>query len=149
MTTTLAQEHVRLAERIIAELAPDYRLKVDTRAIRRLGQTRYALREIGISKHVFDMDTPILEDTVRHECAHARIGPGYGHGPVWKREAIRCGCRPRSHTKISDDAMPKAPWVFTCAKGCKGTRYRAPKQSLRMYGACGKHRMPIRWEKVA
>lgn len=30
--------------------------------------------------------------TILHEIAHALVGPGKGHGPVWKEMATRIGC---------------------------------------------------------
>lgn len=45
-------------------------------------QPRYtALR---LEKEVFD--------TILHEIAHALVGPGFGHGPIWKMKAEEIGC---------------------------------------------------------
>ncbi len=35
-----------------------------------------------------------VDNTIRHEIAHALAGPGFGHGPEWVRMCGRTGARP-------------------------------------------------------
>jgi predicted SprT family Zn-dependent metalloprotease len=64
-------------------------------------------------------------DTLRHEIAHAIVGPGHHHNTTWKVAAIQVGARPERCYGL-DVIEGKAPWVGTC-KDCGQTvnRYRA------------------------
>jgi predicted SprT family Zn-dependent metalloprotease len=41
----------------------------------------------------------VVEDTIRHELAHALVGAGHGHGPVWQAKAVALGATPRATCK--------------------------------------------------
>ena len=58
----------------------------------RLGVCRYRTRYIEISQ--FHLTSPATEirNTILHEIAHAIVGAGHGHGPVWKAKAKEIGC---------------------------------------------------------
>lgn len=74
---------------------------IDTRPRKRLGQCRYRNREIGISAyHVTYHSDEDVRDTILHEIAHALVGPGHGHGPVWKAKARALGIRPRASVEV-------------------------------------------------
>ena len=63
-----------------------------------------------------------LRNTIRHELAHIAVGPGQGHGPVWKREAVRMGCTgDRCHEMVTQARVrkPRHDWSLSCA--CCGT----------------------------
>jgi hypothetical protein len=58
----------------------------------RLGVCKYRERTVEISR--FHLTSPATEirNTLLHEIAHALVGPGHGHGPVWKAKALEIGC---------------------------------------------------------
>lgn len=63
----------------------------DNRA--RLGVCRYRERSIELSTyHATSGNWGEITNTILHEIAHALVGPGHGHGLVWKRKAIEIGC---------------------------------------------------------
>lgn len=82
-----------LFNRIATELAlPNYwRLHFD-RANRRFGQCNYTLKQINLSRPLVHLnEAKTVEATIRHEIAHALVGPGHSHDAAWRRMAIRCG----------------------------------------------------------
>jgi len=135
------QNALTLARREIDTLGlNDWRLEIDARPTRRLGQTRYASRTIGISGKFVDLNTwDIVRITVRHESAHALVGPGYAHGPVWKRKAWELGV-PASHQFRADNlVLPRGKFDIICPEhGRIGSRSRRPSDGRRfMHSACG------------
>jgi predicted SprT family Zn-dependent metalloprotease len=63
------------------------------KARRRFGLCSYSKRRITLSKALVEVNSPQrVRNTVLHEIAHALVGPGKGHGPIWKRKAIEIGC---------------------------------------------------------
>jgi len=49
-----------------------------------------------------------VENTIRHEVAHAIVGPGFGHGSVWEEKAREIGCDntfPCSHLNIPEHVI--------------------------------------------
>jgi hypothetical protein len=72
-------------------------LQEDHRAYARHGITWCGRRTIGLSTWVWELngsDNPHSLDTLRHEAAHAIAGYEAGHGPVWRRWAVRLGAQP-------------------------------------------------------
>src|SRR5215471_9424638 len=41
--------------------------------------------------HIDTHPVPEIEDTIKHEIAHALVGPGKGHGPEWTTKAMEIG----------------------------------------------------------
>lgn len=93
------------------------------RAHRRIGCCTWRVgeaivRRLSLSRHfAFRLSWEALEDTVRHEIAHAldyETRGRSGHDDVWKTLAVRCGARPeRLHAAIPVDAE-RARYVGTC-----------------------------------
>jgi len=110
---------------------------IDRRPLRRLGQTRYSTQEIGLSLAYVELNPwEVVRETVLHEMAHALVGPGYGHGPVWKAKARALGMRnPRAAIKASDAAMPvsrQGRILVTCpTHGLVTRKVRMPKRQYR------------------
>jgi predicted SprT family Zn-dependent metalloprotease len=106
------------------------------RAKTRLGVCRPRTKRITLSSHLSrTLPTAEVEDTVRHEIAHALDVERRGrtnHDRTWKALARRCGATPeRCYAgDLPDD--PAAPYACTCP-GCGATldRYRQPATPLR------------------
>lgn len=66
-----------------------------------LGQCNYTRKEIALnSKTLHKMNADEIKDTINHEIAHALIGPGFGHGKLWKQMAKLCGATPKATTGL-------------------------------------------------
>jgi len=60
-------------------------------------------------------------DTILHEIAHALVGPGKGHGDVWKAKAVEIGAKPTScsteeETQLTPEQL-KAKFVMLNPEG--------------------------------
>lgn len=68
-----------------------------SRAKRRYGYCRYKTKTISVSPRLLNhASKEQIIDTVLHEVAHALVGPGYGHGHVWKNMARKLGANPKA-----------------------------------------------------
>lgn len=79
-----------------------------------------------------------FKDTVLHEIAHALVGSGEGHGPIWKAKAISIGC---SGSRTSDVTLPieHSNWSGVCALGHRVGVSRKPKYiDMENSYTCGK-----------
>lgn len=61
-------------------------------AQRRLGLCKHSQRQITVSRYMTEAATrEQFANTMTHEIAHALVGPGHGHGPIWKAKARSLG----------------------------------------------------------
>jgi hypothetical protein len=58
----------------------------------------------------------IVRLTVRHEAAHALVGPGHGHSVVWKRQARALGVNPAACNAVAE--MPARVVTRSIAVTC-------------------------------
>jgi hypothetical protein len=135
------REAKRQARRELDSLGLEsWKLVLDPRPTRRLGQTRYNSRTIGLSVKFIRLNSwDQVRITVRHEAAHALVGPGYNHGPVWKRKARELGV-PTSRTLRTEElVMPSGTIDTVCpTHGVIGSRSRMPKAGKRFqHIGCG------------
>ena len=107
-----------------------------------LGNCNYGKMTIGISRYHIEHGTrrEIL-DTIRHEIAHAIVGPGHGHGYVWQVKAQELGAIPKPSKAVIK--LPPQEWELVC--GCcrrvidrRHRRMNAGKLSSRYHISCGK-----------
>jgi hypothetical protein len=84
----------------------DWTIQLDN-SVERVGQCRPGKKEIGVSFYYLEESTwEEIEDTIRHEIAHALVGPGHGHDLTWKRKCIEVGAKPER--LASEDAVSSA-----------------------------------------
>ncbi len=111
-----------------------WRLVIDPRPKQRMGQCRHSLGEIGVSQWIlYACKWSDIEDTLRHEIAHALVGPGHKHGPTWRRAARRVGADPFPRARLDAEARARRPktarergqhkWAGRCA--CKDDHRKA------------------------
>lgn len=95
LTKEAAQQRTRLArDKMKEHNLQGWTLKI-TRAKTQAGVCDYAAKVIGISNaYLWSSKTTEANflDTVLHEIAHALVGPGINHGPVWRSMALSIGC---------------------------------------------------------
>jgi len=109
-----------------------WRFKFD-RAKNRMGLCRYGHKCISLSRVLtFKASEKEVEDTLLHEIAHALVGPGFGHGKVWKQMARKIGCSAeRCHNvKIT------YKYILRCEKCGKVTGKRNRRKNL-VHISCG------------
>lgn len=123
-------------------------------ARRRNGICRFSTKTIGLSVHFATRNSKEqVEETLRHEIAHAKVGPGHGHDHVWKEMAIKCGSFGERCTGMAESERTEAlgsvvrsegPYKLDCPKcgfhGSKfrwkiGVSYACPKCSPKRYSA--------------
>lgn len=104
----------------------------------RLGVCKHADRKIELSTyHAASGNWKEIKNTILHEIAHALVGVGHGHGPVWKRKALQIGCNGErcGHMDAPSKYILECPSCkhqskrnrlskrrFSCAK-CSGGRF--------------------------
>jgi predicted SprT family Zn-dependent metalloprotease len=113
----------------------------DNRAVRRYGQCRYNVRQIGVTKKIAELNT--IEDThdvILHEIAHA-LTKGDHHGPRWRAACRRIGARPercyRSQNNGGNVATPAGKWALVHKK--TGRVYRTYHRKPRIKDWTGRY----------
>lgn len=83
---------------------------------RTLGLCRYSTQQILLSVSHVDLNERYhVEQTIRHEIAHALAGNEAAHGPVWVGMAYECGVdNPKAKCTDVDLVMPKGRYRATC-----------------------------------
>lgn len=119
------------------------------RAKRRGGQCRHSDRVISMSRHLVPLwSDEQVREILLHELAHAIVGPGKGHGPVWAAKMRELGAKPsRCH---SNETVP-GRYVAIC-DSCNREVYRAHRRSRAMMEGRHLHsvcRNRVRWIDTA
>lgn len=82
-------------------------------AMQRNGVCRYRTKTISLADfYVRNNPLELVTDTIKHEISHALVGPGHGHGIVWKQTCIKVGARP-VRCKADVTAAP-GKWKTQC-----------------------------------
>jgi predicted SprT family Zn-dependent metalloprotease len=99
------------------------------RAVKRWGACWFQRRTISLSIHHVELhDLASVEDTVRHEIAHALAGPDHVHDAVWRAIAISVGANPDWREEV--EKPPPGRWQANCPNcGHLYHRYRDPQKS--------------------
>lgn len=105
---------------------------------RRFGYCNYVKKIISLSKYLTKLnDLYEVEDTIKHEVAHALAGRGTGHGRVWRAHALAIGCS--ANRCYGDDVRtPKHTWEGTCPNCKRVIKRHRKKKSLACGKCCGK-----------
>ena len=97
-------------------------------AKRRFGVCRYRTKRISLSKHLVELNSEArVTNTILHEIAHALVGPGCGHGAIWKQVAINIGCNGERCYSSHDTVTPQPNYQAVCGTcGKTHKRHRLP-----------------------
>lgn len=110
-----------------------------------LGLCVYQRCRIELSVHLVQRKgADEILDTLLHEVAHALVGPGHGHDPVWQRKCLEVGARPQ---RCGQADMPPSAWQARCG-GCGQPfdRHRKPQPLTGWFcRGCGPERGPLVW----
>jgi len=105
---------------------------------------------IEFSKWYVESHPDEVEDTLRHEIAHALVGANHGHDYVWRRKCIEVGARPE---RCYDSRSPninrsvKHNWQAQCDnRECLNTTvWKRDRMTRRLrYAICPNCRQPLR-----
>lgn len=93
----------------LPKLAAATSLRVSTRFRRSLGSYRASRREITLAAWLVDEPTPLLDEVLCHEAAHAAVHLTYGtgkrpHGREWRDFMARAGVPAR--VRIPESELP-------------------------------------------
>lgn len=114
-----------------------------------VGYCDYGRRIIGFSKYYIESPWHDIEDTLRHEIAHALVyihhGPKHGHDRVWQAYAIRLGAEPKS---CSADSVSNAKFNYAikctgCGRVWKRHRLKAGYLNGRFKSGCCSAEMEV------
>ncbi len=142
-----------LAKTLLAEFAPPGWQFAWSNEKRVNGRCYYHLKTIKLSRHLTPLRTP--EDvrvTIMHEICHSRVGPGKGHGPVWKAEMRRFGLPSNRCSQDAPDLSSISNWKGTCPK-CGKVSYMMRRPRLeRSCGICSPRKFNdaylIQWKRI-
>jgi len=139
-------DHVeQLARRLMLEfgLAADVWDFRWSRSCRKFGQCVYPWIRLGtgLVKGRIELSKPFcevnaaedIEDTIRHEIAHALAGPHTAHGPEWLKACKLTGCRPEA-CGFGKTIVP-GRWQATCPH-CHARHHRFKKPDEKMDYSC-------------
>ena len=97
----------------------------------RIGRTRQrgtSVKLISLSEPLTLVnDRSLIEDTIRHEIAHALVGPEQKHNIVWQRMAVKVGAKPYAAKQA---VSAPAPYKLVCPNGHEADRYRRPTKEI-------------------
>lgn len=76
----------------------DWKVAINDRFIRQLGQTNFLTKTVSLSGHFVDeSDYVAVKEVIMHEIAHVLCGHPY-HNWLWKRFAAHLGATPCAKT---------------------------------------------------
>jgi len=103
-----------------------------------LGCCHYDKKRIVFSTYYIDIPWEEIEDTIRHEIAHALVGSDHGHDAVWKRKCLEVGARAERCAPKEIKSAAKYNYVLRCSCCNRevGKRYRLRANILRYTSRC-------------
>lgn len=85
-------------------------------ASRRFGLCDYDRQRIQLAKPLVEINPfKAVDNTIRHEIAHALVGPYHGHDEIWRAKAIQIGCDGK---RCHNDLLPihNVAFIGICPK---------------------------------
>jgi predicted SprT family Zn-dependent metalloprotease len=104
----------------------------------RLGVCKHSRKVIAFSQNFDHIGREEIEDTIRHEIAHALVGPNHGHDDVWRRKCVEVGAKPERCAPTGTKSQAQYNYVIKCP-GCnrKWYRYRMKRRNFGATCSCG------------
>ncbi|HYH69629.1 MAG TPA: SprT-like domain-containing protein [Urbifossiella sp.] len=91
----------------------------------------------------------VIVDTIKHEVAHAIVGPEHGHSEAWRAKCRELGCKPEV-TYGMDVKMPAGKYQAVCPScNTRFHRHRKPRvDGCYHHEDCGPRKGRLVWERV-
>ena len=106
----------KIAIQLVKTWLPNWSFKFNNRRTA-LGVCCYVEKTIYLSKPITLInEEESVVNTIKHEIAHALVGPGHNHDNVWRSMAIKLGCSGRHCGRVKDDTQE--------AKKIMGVKYQ-------------------------
>lgn len=131
----------RLAKALIQEHAPGWRFawsraRTQLGLCSEVGDDHHTPRTIYLSRPLVLLnDQAQVEDVIRHELAHVKVGNDAGHGKLWKNHARALGARPErcivNAVEIEGNVVATCPACLTTYRAHRLTWAAAYKQACR------------------
>jgi|SRR6187431_295038 len=145
MNLTTAQTIIRSEMHAHGLTQTGWRFEWD-RAKNRNGQCRYADRVISLSAPRTQLrDEAWVRMTIIHEIAHALVGPGYGHGHIWKAKFRSLG---GDGSRCSSDAIDRealSKYAIKCSVDLRTLGHVNRKGKRLATSVCKCHMAPLKW----
>lgn len=108
-------------------------------SVQRFGLCNYRTKRLSFSRHLVQLNgIERCRDAILHEIAHALVGPGAGHGPVWRAMCRKIGAKPeRCYSAATTVTVPDR-WVGTCPNCASTVGRQRLAESIRTRSACTK-----------
>lgn len=87
-----------------------------------VGWCYHGRRQIEFSIHFTEMSDFDIEQTILHEIAHALVGAGEGHGPVWKAKGREIGYV--GGRCCDTEVQPESKYIGVCPAGHEMYKHR-------------------------
>ena len=96
-----------------------------------LGRCDHSKKLITFSTYYLHEDMSEIEETIRHEIAHALVGPLHGHDWIWRQKCLEVGAKPErlAGEEVQTRAQPN--YMIECT-GCgqRWPRHRLKKKAF-------------------
>lgn len=129
---------------LAAEGLSNWTVVLNQRMTSRFGLCKYHRKEIHLATWlVQEAPWSEVEDTIRHEVAHAAAGHPHGHDQVWMNAARRLGARPQRcgpgpvWKQHAPAARRPAKWIVTCDTCGQRFMRRRRDRGRMLHGRCG------------
>jgi predicted SprT family Zn-dependent metalloprotease len=102
-----------------------------------LGTCSHSEKLIAFSLYYLHQPMEEIEETIRHEIAHALVDPKHGHDWVWKDMARRVGARPERCAPPEVKSSAKHNYEIECSScGQRWKRYRLRRNLANYRSSC-------------
>ncbi len=92
-----------------------WRVRFDNGKIR-AGECRFNDKILSFSRYLVERGSyQDMVEVLRHEIAHAIVGPKHHHDSTWRAVALRIGC---SGDRCHSIELAEPVWILACPRGC-------------------------------
>jgi predicted SprT family Zn-dependent metalloprotease len=140
-----------LARRLMAENGlTSWEFRFNTNLVRSgVCRRKHGRGSIELSVYYVQLNPlTFIIDTLKHEVAHAIVGPEHGHNEAWRAKCHELGCKPEPYYG-PDVKMPAGRYQAVCPNcNTRFHRHRKPRAGSYHHEDCGPRKGRLVWERV-